>query len=418
MGGDSTGISQDFCELNQATNSWSQKMNFAGGTRESPIGFVIGNNAYVGSGIPLYNDLWEYTPALNSWTQKANLPDTLRCKAAAFSIGTKGYIGTGETLSSNSSSNSFYEWNQSTNTWTRKANYPIIVKDIDQATFTIGCHGYFAGGCCFVPPPPAISHFIQDFWEYTPDDPPPINASISNSTTICVGGSAILTASGGISYSWSTGGSSNSITVSPTSTTAYTVSVSNDCVSKTLTTTVAIINSSIASFNFEYNPCKNKCMDFIDQSANALTWNWDFGDGTIGASNNPCHFYNDSSTYNVSLIINKSTACADTFNMDVPYVTHDTTAFVYVPNAFSPNNDGDNDVLGFFRQDTFCLKNFEIAIYSRWGEKVFETTDINSTWDGTFNGEKLHSNVFSYYCKTVTTTGKQIIRKGNISLLQ
>jgi gliding motility-associated-like protein len=102
----------------------------------------------------------------------------------------------------------------------------------------------------------------------------------------------------------------------------------------------------------------------------------------------------------------------------IPYEDHDTLASVYIPNALSPNGDGDNDMLKFYLQDKYCLKDFAITIYDRWGEKVYETTDINSAWDGTYNGHELNSAVFSYYCKTITATGRQVMRKGNISLVR
>ena len=145
---------------------------------------------------------------------------------------------------------------------------------------------------------------------------------------------------------------------------------------------------------------------------------WDYGDGQNSTAWNECHFYNDSSTYNVSLIINNSTNCVDTFIMNVPYVAHDTTAFVYVPNAFSPNNDGSNDVLSFFRKDNYCVEQFELTIYDRWGEKVFETTNISDSWDGMYKGKLLVSEVLTYYCKTISKNGLQETKKGNISILK
>ncbi len=198
----------------------------------------------------------------------------------------------------------------------------------------------------------------------------------------------------------------------------HTVNVSGYCNSAFANTIVNVINSGTASFTYDYDPCKNKCVLFTDNSTNALTWYLDYGDGQNSYSQtNSCHYYNGDANYNASLIINNSTNCVDTFSLLIPYEDHDTVASVYIPNAFSPNNDGDNDQLKFYLLDEYCVKEFEIVIYDRWGEQVFKTIDINSTWEGTFNGEKLHSKVFSYYCKTVTTTGKQIIRKGNISVL-
>ena len=115
-------------------------------------------------------------------------------------------------------------------------------------------------------------------------------------------------------------------------------------------------------------------------------------------------------------MVNCNTGCTDTSSLAVNYSTHE--AVLFIPNAFSPNDDGENDTLTFQMQDNQCLKDFQISIYDRWGEKVFETTDITDSWDGTFNGKKLDSQVFDYYCKTTTATGRQVMRKGNITLMK
>jgi gliding motility-associated-like protein len=88
---------------------------------------------------------------------------------------------------------------------------------------------------------------------------------------------------------------------------------------------------------------------------------------------------------------------------------------LYVPNAFSPNGDGNNDLF-FVRGKNIVELNF--AIYSRWGEKVFETINISEGWDGTFRGEKMESAVFAYYLTLTYADGKTEVKKGNISLIR
>ncbi|OFY86037.1 MAG: hypothetical protein A3F72_21575 [Bacteroidetes bacterium RIFCSPLOWO2_12_FULL_35_15] len=87
----------------------------------------------------------------------------------------------------------------------------------------------------------------------------------------------------------------------------------------------------------------------------------------------------------------------------------------FVPNAFSPDNDGANDlecVLGK------CIQDFYFAIYDRWGEKIFETTDQKNCWDGTYKGKLMNTAVFVYYLKVTLTTGELINKKGNITLIR
>src|SRR5690606_36075720 len=77
---------------------------------------------------------------------------------------------------------------------------------------------------------------------------------------------------------------------------------------------------------------------------------------------------------------------------------------VTVPNTFSPNNDGLNDV--FYVKGT-GLSNIErLRIYSRWGELMFESPDINIGWDGTYNGVPVNSGVYVYYLEAVCLNGE------------
>lgn len=88
---------------------------------------------------------------------------------------------------------------------------------------------------------------------------------------------------------------------------------------------------------------------------------------------------------------------------------------VFVANVFSPNGDGNNDVLHILGKG---ITEIEFIIYNRWGEKVFETTDIATGWDGTYKGSPMNIGVFVYYIKGKLKDGKEIIKKGNVTLLR
>lgn len=89
--------------------------------------------------------------------------------------------------------------------------------------------------------------------------------------------------------------------------------------------------------------------------------------------------------------------------------------FVYVPNAFTPNGDGNNDVL-FVRSD--ILIDIIFAVYDRWGEKIFETTQLNKGWDGTYKGKKSDPGVFVYYLDATCLTKEKLVKKGNVTLIR
>jgi gliding motility-associated-like protein len=88
-----------------------------------------------------------------------------------------------------------------------------------------------------------------------------------------------------------------------------------------------------------------------------------------------------------------------------------------VPNAFTPNNDG--------RNEKFCLQGwarcntaFNVMIFDRWGEKVFESSDPAFCWDGNYNGEKLSSGVFAYVINATFNNEDHVTKKGNITIIR
>lgn len=85
------------------------------------------------------------------------------------------------------------------------------------------------------------------------------------------------------------------------------------------------------------------------------------------------------------------------------------------PNAFSPNGDGTNDRL-CFKGD--FITYFYIAIYTRWGEKVFETHDIHDCWDGRYNDNWCMPGVYTYTCQIRCEAGQQNYLKGDITLIR
>ena len=100
----------------------------------------------------------------------------------------------------------------------------------------------------------------------------------------------------------------------------------------------------------------------------------------------------------------------DTIVIDeYPYCTAD------VPSAFSPNNDGTNDILFVMGSG---IDTLDFKVFNRYGELVFETNDINEGWDGTYLGEKQEEEVYIYYLKAICFDGLITEKKGNITLLR
>jgi gliding motility-associated-like protein len=89
--------------------------------------------------------------------------------------------------------------------------------------------------------------------------------------------------------------------------------------------------------------------------------------------------------------------------------------YVFVPTAFSPNNDGHNDVL-YVRGTP--ITEIYFTIYNRWGEKIFETTQLDKGWDGYFKNALLPPDVYGFYLTLKCFGGKEYFKKGNITLLR
>jgi gliding motility-associated-like protein len=87
----------------------------------------------------------------------------------------------------------------------------------------------------------------------------------------------------------------------------------------------------------------------------------------------------------------------------------------FIPNAFTPNGDGINDCFGVSQWP--FTSSFELSIYTRWGQLVFKTTDINGCWDGKFGGRDQGIGGFVYMIKAVTTCGP-VFLQGSFALLR
>ena len=89
--------------------------------------------------------------------------------------------------------------------------------------------------------------------------------------------------------------------------------------------------------------------------------------------------------------------------------------YIFIPNAFSPNNDSENDILYVYAP---MAKDIYLTIYTRWGEQVFVSDDINHGWDGTRKGEPMSPDVFVYYLKVTCQNNKVFEKSGNITLIR
>ena len=130
---------------------------------------------------------------------------------------------------------------------------------------------------------------------------------------------------------------------------------------------------------------------------------------------NPTFMYTEPGTYVVALVVKSDKGCVDTLLR--PLVVGDDFG-IYVPNAFTPNNDGFNDV---FQPKGFGIVKYNLYIFDRWGEKVFQTKVFEESWDGTFQGRGhkiCEEAVYTWLIDVTDVFGKAHELKGHVTLIR
>ena len=145
-----------------------------------------------------------------------------------------------------------------------------------------------------------------------------------------------------------------------------------------------------------------------------FTYNWT---PTLGLSNpsiaNPQATIEQTTTYTLT-VSDGLCSGSDTVLIKV-FDSICGAPFVYIPNAFSPNKDGQNDKL--YVRGPF-IESFVFRVYDRWGELVWETTTLTEGWDGTFRGKLLDPDVYDYYLQATCVGGLENLIKGNVTLIR
>ncbi|MBK8845775.1 MAG: gliding motility-associated C-terminal domain-containing protein [Bacteroidetes bacterium] len=228
--------------------------------------------------------------------------------------------------------------------------------------------------------------------------------AISNDTIICPGAQAQLLAAGGVQYSWQPANNLSSATVSnpvatPGSSTTYTVTVTNtDGCTATEDVIVSIDATLDADFEWEDSlDCNGATYQFINNSQNAVSYQWIFGDGSSSTDPSPTHTFTLGQAIQVTLIATNGT-CSDTLVQFINIASLDTMV-KNAPNVITPNGDGLNDcfeigsIVSFRECSTF-------EIFDRWGELMYETGTKVNCWDGTNrDGNAVPEGVYYYILK-------------------
>jgi gliding motility-associated-like protein len=253
-------------------------------------------------------------------------------------------------------------------------------------------------------------------------------ANVNADTTICQGTSAQLNASGGFAYSWSpaTGLSNTNIpnpTAAPNDTTTYTVVVSvvnnnGDTCLVTLTTTVNVVVLTVGNATLTSDRdtiFKGESVQLTTTPNNANSYTWLPVEGLSDPSiSNPIATPLKTTTYTV--FIAGPGGCGITKQITIVVLSNICDEpDIFIPNTFTPNGDGNNDIFNVRGNN---IEVSYLAVYNRWGEKIFDSNDKKTGWDGTYKNKPAKPDVFAYYVKIKCFNGKEYFKKGNITLIR
>ncbi|MCH8902447.1 MAG: gliding motility-associated C-terminal domain-containing protein [Bacteroidetes bacterium] len=233
---------------------------------------------------------------------------------------------------------------------------------------------------------------------------------LGNDTSFCEGNSITLDAGNtGDTYAWSTGDTTQTITLTKTVTGTYSVTVSNgNCIDVD-----TIIVSMGPLPDVDLGPDRSICDDILilDAGNSGSSYLWSTGDTTESIT------IITSDTYFLQVTDLNGCTGVDTIKVEL---TCFCDSSIFIPNAFTPNGDNLNDVLYVMGPDVELIR---FMIYNRWGEKVFETNNVNQGWDGTSSaigasGRKMKPGVFVYYVELECASGEVFIKTGDVTLIR
>jgi gliding motility-associated-like protein len=159
--------------------------------------------------------------------------------------------------------------------------------------------------------------------------------------------------------------------------------------------------------------------DLVNNSSGAATYLWDFNDGSSNSTEvSPTHSFptDRGGIYPVQLIAFSPLGCPDTTYQSI---TVEGLLTYYIPNSFTPDNDEFNNIFMPVISSGIDAYSYTFKIYNRWGEKIFETNDLYSGWDGTFNGKIVEHGIYNWTMQYKTTeSDEKRTESGHVNLVK
>jgi gliding motility-associated-like protein len=234
------------------------------------------------------------------------------------------------------------------------------------------------------------------------------------SDTICLGGTATLVAIGAKTYLWDTGETKDTLKVTPTADAIYKVyGYNGTCVDTAYGfVTVGKPVPVVISGQTIIFSCESAQLFALPADGTYSWGNVGGADGKIDCITCPTTLVTPPSTQGYYVIYTSPYGC---IGMDTIQVTVINVNSYFIPTGFSPNGDGINDLVQVHGKG---IDHISLKIFDRIGEKVFETNQLETGWDGTYHGLPMNDNVFVYKLEVFYCSGETVKETGNITLLK
>ena len=357
------------------------EIQWSNGTTEETVSYFIAGTIWVtiSNSCSTVTDTIQvdYVPSIESWS----LPnDTLLCDVNGFLLGPDV-----------NHSDVFYIWNTDDTTQeilvTEPGTYSLEISNECGTTFD------------------AINVLLGE-------SPSPF--SFLETDTICSGEELILTEDQGASfdYVWQDGSDETSYEIMTSGT--YSLSISNACGLEFSNSTIVVLPNEDFEIEIEdeYVDCEGEeiLVDLVQQVGTAIEW----FDGSTDWSNS----FIESGLYSLSLY----NECRDTIiDLLVRFEDCDQSIDIYIPNTFTPDEDGVNDFFTIYHPDNREILSSKISIYNRWGEQMFYSEDIDFEWYGDFKGRNVQGGVYVYIYEVEFIDGDETISRtvmGDLTVLR
>ncbi len=262
--------------------------------------------------------------------------------------------------------------------------------------------------------------------------PLPLASFSVNNTSGCVPVTVSLladTIGQNATYAWTSTGAGSQIGANPQMTfvnggcyDVTLIATLNGCSNSTTSASlICVQNYPVANFytspgSFSQN---NQTLSFINTSIGASGYIWNFGDGSLSNEENPNHYFQGiTGDETITLLASTSMGCMDSISIEIPA---NLGEIYYIPNTFTPDGDKYNQVFKPVFTSGFSIDGYEMLIYNRWGELLFESHNPYAGWDGSYGLEGLDCSTGTYSYKiNIKLQDKEevLIIMGHVNLLR